>query len=152
MKPSSRRFGAFALLLTAYVASVPPARGADTFQPGTYRQVSPATGRLMSVGNEVVLQADRHGHLRFSLNAIRPSDNNLGYIAGTLPRDAGTIVWSSTKEYARCRLTFAPVAGAFLRLTQDVRFGDCGFGYGVLGDGLYKRTRAGGKLGAWNGP
>jgi hypothetical protein len=149
---SPLRFVAFALLPVICAASLAPARGANALVPGTYNQVSPVTQRVMRVGNEVVLQADRHGRLHFSLNAIRGSDDNMGFIGGVLQRAVGPVVWTNTERYARCRLTFVPVSGPVLRVRQDLRFGDCGFGYGVSGDGLYQRTRPGGKLGPWNGP
>ena len=141
-----------ALLAAAFAETVAPVYSADAFLSGTYREISPATRRVMSVGNEVVFLRDRRGRIAFSLNAIRPSDSNMGYIGGTFARNSARIVWTSDKEYARCKLTFVSLPHAMLQITQDVRFGDCGFGYGVLSDGLYKRTQATGKLGSWNGP
>ena len=145
------RLVSFAFLTTTLAATVAPGFCADAVAPGTYREISPATRRVMSVGNEVVFVRARRGRLSFSLNAIRASDNNMGYIGGTLAKST-RVVWTHSSENARCRLTFVPLGSEMLRITQDVRFGDCGFGYGVLSDGLYKRTRATGKLGSWNGP
>ena len=145
-------FGTVASIIVAYGAALEPARGANDILPGAYSQVSPSTKRIMGVGNEIVIARDRHGRLAFSLNAIRRSDENLGYIAGTLAHLSRKIVWTNTVQDARCRLTFVSLADDMLRVMQDARFGDCGFGYGVLADGVYKRTKPTGRPGSWNGP
>jgi hypothetical protein len=136
---------AAALLATAHAAA------AANLLPGTYNAVSPATHQAAKIGNELVIARTSGKRLSFGLNAIRISDNNTGYIAGSL-EDKANLVWIDSGNGVRCRLRFVVASPAQIRVTQDTRFGDCGFGYGVVADGLYVRTRNSGKITPWNGP
>jgi hypothetical protein len=127
------------------------AAAAATLQPGTYNAVTPGTTQPAAKGNELVVVRAAAGRLSFGLNAIRLLDNNTGYIHGAF--DAGSnAVWLESGNGVRCRLRFVAAGATLIRVTQDARFGDCGFGYGVLADGLYVRTRSTGKIAPWNGP
>jgi hypothetical protein len=133
------------LLATAQTAE------AASLLPGTYNAVSPATHQPARIGNELVIARTSANGLSFGLNAIRISDKNTGYIAGSI-EDKANVVWIDSGNGVRCRLRFVAAPPAQIRVTQDTRFGDCGFGYGVVADGLYVRTRNSGKIAPWNGP
>jgi hypothetical protein len=96
------------------------------------------------MGNSIVLVRAKSGKLGFSINAIRALDMNQGFIAGTFAPGTKT-VWTQNTDDAKCKLTFTAVAGGMV-VDQDIRFGDCGFGYGVTADGTYHWTgEVGGK-------
>jgi hypothetical protein len=136
----------------AAVALAAPAGAADaTLQPGTYGQYNPGTKKLAVPGNQLVFVRGKTGRLSFSLNAVRAIDLNSGYVAGTLPAVGHSVTWVQRGDGLDCKLTFT-ASGTGLIVVQDVRFGDCGFGYGVLADGQYVRIAESGKLGTANGP
>jgi hypothetical protein len=120
-------------------------------QPGTYKAVTPGTTRPAAKGNELVVVRGAAGRLSFGLNAIRLLDDNTGYISGSF-RAGDNVVWIESGNGVRCRLRFVATNATQVRVTQDTRFGDCGFGYGVIADGHYVRTSNGGKIAPWNGP
>ncbi len=142
--------GEFAAVTSAVAAESTLAAG-STLQPGTYGQVNPGTKRVMNPGNQIVFVRGKNGRLSFSVNAIRALDLNQGYVAGTLPSNGPIVTWTQKEDGIDCKLTFM-AAGTGLRVVQDYKFGDCGFGYGVLADGTYTRTAAEGELAPPPGP
>ena len=84
--------------------------------------------------------------LAFSLNAVRALDENSGFVAGSLGAAAHRVVWSQKGDGTDCKLTLLAVDPG-IQVVQDRAFGDCGFGNGVVADGLYRKTAADGKLG-----
>ena len=81
--------------------------------------------------------AGKAGRLGFSLNAVRQSDSNQGFVAGTLPGMLPS-TWTQTSEEGNCKLTFEAVPSVGLKVSQDLGFGDCGFGAGVTANGTYQ--------------
>lgn len=126
--------GALAWLLVSLAGSAGAAQP-GRFVPGTYEQIDTVTKKPLDLGSRIVIMAGKAGQLGFSLNAVRQSDQNLGFIAGLLP-PALPGVWTHNAESGNCKLTFEPVSNG-LRVTQDLTFGDCGFGYGVNASGTY---------------
>jgi hypothetical protein len=128
-----------ALVLTAAFLAGPSVAGAvnpPELFPGHYRQINPVTKKPLDVGNSIVLVRAKSGKLGFSINAIRALDSNQGFIAGTI--QPGTkVVWTQFIPDAKCKLTFTAIPGG-MTVDQDYRFGDCGFGYGVVADGTYR--------------
>jgi hypothetical protein len=147
----SHRLAVGALASAVALAAAPARAQAPVLAPGTYAQVSPLTKKPAKIANVVVLVRGKTGRLAFSVNAIRALDLNQGYVAGILPASGHTVVWSQKADGADCRLTFTATATG-LTVEQDVKFGDCGFGYGVVADGTYLRTADATKLSAPPGP
>jgi hypothetical protein len=147
----SRRITAGALVSAVAVCAGPALAQAPVLAPGTYAQISPMTKKVAKIGNVVVLVRGKTGKLAFSVNAIRELDLNQGFVAGTLPARGHSVIWSQKSDGADCRLTFTATATG-LTVEQDLKFGDCGFGYGVAADGIYVRTAGDGKLGSPPGP
>ena len=139
-----------AAIALAFIAAG-SAEAAATLQPGTYRAVTPGTLEPAPKGNEVVLVRAKAGSIRFGINAIRALDNNTGYVTGSF-ESAGNVEWRDTRSGIRCRLRFVAISATRMHITQDLQFGDCGFGYAVVADGLYVRTRSTGTIAPWNGP
>ena len=135
----------------AAIVTSPVSAAESTLQPGTYGQINPGTKHVMNPGNQIVFVRGKNGRLSFSVNAIRALDLNQGYVAGTLPSNGPTVTWTQQEAGIDCKLTFM-AAGTGLKVVQDYKFGDCGFGYGVLADGTYVRTAAEGKLAPPPGP
>jgi hypothetical protein len=123
------------VLLTgpAIAATPPPAQ----LVPGTYRQIDTVTKKRMEVGNQIVVIAGKAGRLGFSINAIRQTDSNQGFIAGVV-ETALPATWIRTSSSGNCKLTFEHLSPRGLKVTQDAAFGDCGFGYGVSATGSYE--------------
>ncbi len=119
------------VLLGEAAAGPAPAR----FVPGTYRQIDTVTKKPLGVGNQIVIIAGKAGRLGFSVSAIRPSDENGGFVAGVLP-GLPPATWSKTSSSGNCRLTFESLPHG-LKVTQDLAFGDCGLGSGVSASGTY---------------
>jgi hypothetical protein len=116
-------------LLLAAVLGVPG------LVPGTYVQADPVTKKPLAVGSQLVVIAGKGGKVGFSINAVRALDANQGFIAGVLPKTLpGT--WSQSTTSGNCRLHFAPAVRG-VTVTQDLRYGDCGFGEGVTATGMY---------------
>jgi hypothetical protein len=131
--PTLRRCSTVCLvgLLGAAPAPAPP----QHFVPGTYRQIDTVTKKPLGVGSQIVIIAGKGGRLGFSVNAVRQTDANQGFVAGILPAALpGT--WTKTSSSGNCRLLFES-AGRDLKVTQDLEFGDCGFGAGVSASGTY---------------
>ena len=133
--------------LTAALLIGPTAAGAvnpPELFPGHYRQINTVTKKPLEPGNSIVLVRAKNGRLGFSINAVRALDSNQGFIAGSIA--PGTkVVWIQTTDDAKCKLTFTAIPGG-MTVDQDDRFGDCGFGYGVVADGTYRWTgEVGGK-------
>ncbi len=132
------RFSALAVSL--FLALSGPA-GAETpaaaakIVPGTYRQIDTVTKQPLALGSQIVIIAGKAGRLGFSLNAVRQADMNQGFVVGLLPA-APPLTWSRTSAAGNCRLSFDVLPKA-LKVTQDVGFGDCGFGAGVNATGTY---------------
>jgi hypothetical protein len=129
-----RAVAAWAVCLLAVPAAA-PAADQQQFVPGSYAQIDTVTKKPLPVGSRIVIMAGKAGQLGFSINAVRQSDSNLGFIAGLLPA-ALPAVWTHNSDAGNCKLTFEKVPGG-LRVTQDAAFGDCGFGYGVSASGTY---------------
>ena len=127
-----------ALALPGALAVASPALAVNdpVFFPGVYVQINPVTKKPLAPGSSVTLVRSKSGQFGFSLNAIRAVDSNQGFVAGSF-RPATTVVWEQKAESGNCRLTFKPVASG-MTIAQDAKFGDCGFGYGVFADGIYK--------------
>jgi hypothetical protein len=133
-RTSAAALGLFVLLSEVAVAATKapaPARIA----PGTYRQIDTVTKQPLELGNQIVIIAGKGGRLGFSVNAVRQSDMNQGFVVGLLPAQP-PLTWSRTVSSGNCRLTFEALPKG-LKLTQDASFGDCGFGYGVSASGTY---------------
>ncbi len=144
-----------AAIVAALVLSPAVARAAQpTIEAGTYAQFNPGTKRVMDPANQIVIVNGKNGRLAFSVNAIRALDQNSGFIVGTLPGTGTIVTWATKADGISCRLTFTALGGPrhALKVAQDYKFGDCGFGYGVTADGTYVRTRADGPLGKPAGP
>jgi hypothetical protein len=107
----------------------------ERFVPGTYRQIDTVTRRPLPVGNQIVIIAGKAGRLGFSVNAVRQADSGQGFVAGVLP---GLLpaTWTKSSAAGNCRLIFEGVTRG-LKVTQDLAFGDCGFGAGVSASGTY---------------
>jgi hypothetical protein len=119
----------------AAAATPPPAPAPAKIVPGTYRQIDTVTKQPLAVGSQIVIIAGKAGRLGFSVNAVRQADMNQGFVVGLLP--AGPpLTWSRTSEAGNCRLSFEALPKA-VRVTQDLGFGDCGFGAGVSATGTY---------------
>jgi hypothetical protein len=147
---STQRSAVLAVLVVLAFAA--PAGAADPIlQPGTYGQYNPGTKKVAVPGNQVVFVRGKDGKLSFSLNAIRGVDLNQGYVVGTLPAGGRTVTWTQHGEGINCKLIFNATATG-LTIMQDLKFGDCGFGYGVVGDGQYVKVSNSTKLGAPPGP
>ena len=127
------RLGIAAGLVALLGAAGPPAA---QFVPGTYRQIDTVTKKPLGVGNQIVIIAGKGGRLGFSVNAIRQTDENQGFVAGVLPAGPLPATWQKASSSGNCRLLFE-AAGRWLKVTQDLVFGDCGFGYGVSASGTY---------------
>jgi hypothetical protein len=123
------------LALAAAAPSVAATPSPALLVAGTYVQVSPETRKPLEVGSQLVIIAGKGGRVGFSINAIRALDSNLGFVAGVLTGRL-PITWSQTVVSGNCRLRFEAVPGG-VKVTQDLQFGDCGFGYGVTADGTY---------------
>ncbi len=143
-----------ALAFVAVVVALPAAHAgaADLLDAGTYEQINPATKRVMNPGNQIVFVRGKRGSLAFSVNAVRGIDLNQGYVVGTLPASGPSVTWMQKGGGTDCKITFTALANHGLKVVQDSKVGDCGFGYGVLADGTYVRTRADGPLGKPLGP
>jgi hypothetical protein len=128
------RLGAAASLVVLLGAATPPP--AARFVPGTYRQIDTVTKKPLGVGNQIVIIAGKGGRLGFSVNAIRQADENQGFVAGVLPVGPLPATWQKASSSGNCRLLFE-AAGHGLKVTQDLVFGDCGFGEGVSASGTY---------------
>jgi hypothetical protein len=139
------------IALAALAAGAPAVAAEATLQPGTYGQYNPGTKKLAVPGTQLVFVRGKTGRLSFSLNAVRALDLNSGYVAGTLPAVGRSVTWIQRGDGLDCKLTFT-ASGKGLIVVQDVGFGDCGFGYGVLADGQYVKIAEDGKLGPANGP
>jgi hypothetical protein len=128
--------GVFVLVLAAAAAAGAATPSPAVLVPGTYVQVNPVTRAPLEVGSQLVIIAGKGGRLGFSINAIRALDSNQGFVAGVL---AGALpsTWSQRVGSGNCRLRFDAVPGGGVKVTQDLAFGDCGFGYGVTADGTY---------------
>lgn len=130
-----RAAAGWAACLLALTAAAPAAEVQQRFVPGSYAQIDTVTKKPLPVGSRIVIMAGKGGKLGFSINAMRQSDSNLGFIAGLLPA-ALPAVWTHTSDAGSCKLTFEGFPNG-LRVTQDAAFGDCGFGYGVSATGTY---------------
>jgi hypothetical protein len=128
-----RRVALVALFCVA--AGQAMAAAPERFVPGTYRQIDTVTKKPLPVGNQIVIISGKSGRLGFSVNAVRQTDANQGFIAGVLPTVLPA-TWSKTSSSGNCRLIFEGVPHG-LRVTQDDSFGDCGFGLGVSASGTY---------------
>lgn len=128
---SAAAVSAIALL----AATAPP----SSLLPGTYHQINPVTKVQPAVSSSVVLVRGKGGVLGFSVNAIRSVDSNMGFIAGTLA-PGNPVTWTHDGEAGKCRLTFKGSARGLV-VTQDLDYGDCGFGYGVTASGTYVRAQ-----------
>jgi hypothetical protein len=124
----------YAALVTLLGASPAPAP-AERFVPGTYRQIDTVTKKPLGVGSQIVIIAGKGGRLGFSINAVRQTDANQGFVAGILP-PALPGTWTKASSAGNCRLLFE-VDGHSLKVTQDLEFGDCGLGAGVSASGTY---------------
>ena len=122
--------GIVALLSSQAFAALP-----EPFIPGTYRQIDTVTKQALPVGNQVVIIAGKGGRLGFSINAVRQIDTNQGFVVGTLPA-VMPAVWSRTSSSGNCKLISERLPKG-LKITQDMEFGDCGFGAGVSASGTY---------------
>lgn len=131
------RLAVSTLSLFALLCGLAEAAGPAHLVPGTYRQIDGVTKKRLEIGNQIVIIAGKAGRLGFSLNAIRASDTNLGFVAGvvdtTLPA-----TWTRTSSSGNCKLTFEPLPPHGLKVTQDPGFGDCGFGAGITATGSYE--------------
>jgi hypothetical protein len=133
VSPLVRSWGA-AALATLLPLSAGAAAG-QHFVPGTYRQIDTVTKQPLAPGNQIVIIAGKGGRLGFSVNALRQTDASQGFIAGVLPAALpGT--WTKTSSAGNCRLLFEGLTHG-LKVTQDLAFGDCGFGTGVSASGTY---------------
>jgi hypothetical protein len=128
------RLGAAASLVALLGAAGPPP--AARFVPGTYRQIDTVTKKALGVGNQIVIIAGKGGRFGFSVNAIRPTDENSGFVAGVLPAGPLPATWQKVSSSGNCRLLFESVPHG-LKVSQDLTFGDCGFGYRVSASGTY---------------
>ena len=122
---------ALVVLLGNTAGAAVPAR----FVPRTYRQIDTVTKKPLGVGNQIVIIAGKAGRLGFSVNAVRQTDANQGFVAGVLPAGLPA-TWTKTSSAGNCRLIFEGLPHG-LKVTQDLDFGDCGFGYGVSASGTY---------------
>jgi hypothetical protein len=128
------RCSALAAMVT--LACGPAAAAApERFVPGTYRQIDTVTKKPLEVGSQIVIIAGKGGRLGFSVNAVRQTDANQGFVAGVLPTVLPA-TWTRTSSVGNCRLIFEGLAHG-LKVTQDAGFGDCGFGAGVSASGTY---------------
>jgi len=126
---------ASAAALVALLGAAAGTPAPDHFVPGTYRQIDTVTKKPLGVGSQIVIIAGKAGRLGFSVNAVRQTDSNQGFVAGILP-PALPGTWTKTSSSGNCRLLFES-AGRALKVTQDLEFGDCGFGAGVSASGTY---------------
>jgi hypothetical protein len=127
--------GVWCVASVALLGASPAPDSAGRFVPGTYRQIDTVTKRQLGVGSQIVIIAGKAGRLGFSVNAVRQTDAGQGFVAGVLPAALpGT--WTKTSSSGNCRLLFEG-AGHGLKVTQDMEFGDCGFGAGVSASGTY---------------
>jgi hypothetical protein len=131
--PFRAAFAAAALVAAA--AAAPPSPAPPALAPGTYQQVDLVSKKPLPVGSELVIVAGKAGQLGFSINAVRALDSNQGFIAGGLLGPLPS-TWTQTGRSGNCRLRFEAVPHG-VRVTQDVKFGDCGFEAGVTADGTY---------------
>lgn len=126
-----------ALSWLVLLSGIADAAGSAQLIPGTYRQIDSVSKKRLEVGNQIVIIAGKGGRVGFSLNAIRQTDSNLGFVAGavdgTLP-----VTWSRTSVSGNCKLTFEVLPPHGLKVVQDAAFGDCGFGSGVTATGSYE--------------
>jgi hypothetical protein len=129
------RSGTLAMMV-ALLYSQASAAAPERFVPGTYRQIDTVTKKTLAIGNQIVIIAGKPGRLGFSVNAVRQADTNGGFVAGVLP---GVLpaTWSRTSSAGNCRLIFEGLPKG-LKVTQDLGFGDCGFGAGVSASGTYQ--------------
>jgi hypothetical protein len=134
LPPTLRRCSA--VCLVGLLGAVPAPPSPQHFVPGTYRQIDTVSKKPLGVGSQIVIIAGKGGRLGFSVNAVRQTDANQGFVAGILPTALpGT--WTKTSSSGgNCRLLFEG-AGHDLKVTQDLEFGDCGFGAGVNASGTY---------------
>jgi hypothetical protein len=123
-------------IAAATLGATPSPNQIERFVPGTYRQIDTVTKKTLPIGNQVVIIAGKGGRVGFSINAIRQIDTNQGFAVGTLPSILPA-VWSRTSaESGNCKLVFEGLPKG-LKITQDMGFGDCGFGSGVSASGTY---------------
>jgi hypothetical protein len=124
-----------AIALVGLLGASPGTPAPERFVPGTYRQIDTVTKKPLGVGSQIVIIEGKAGQLGFSVNAVRQTDASQGFVAGILPAVLpGT--WTKSSSAGNCRLLFEG-AGHGLKVTQDLEFGDCGFGSGVSASGTY---------------
>ena len=118
------------------VAATPVVAAPSTFAPGLFRQIDPATNAVLKVGNRVRITRTSSGKLAFDLRAVRRFDLNTGEIRGYLSVASRATV---TQPGLKCRLYFTANDDGFV-VSQDLEYGDCGEGYGVIASGMYVRA------------
>lgn len=101
---------------------------------GTYLK-----GNAKNGGGYLAVQEKEGNTLKFQLNLYRgmPS-NNSGYLEGEMTYENNVAIYSST-EYGECTITFE-FSKEKVRISQEGRDMDCGFGAGVYADIDLKRT------------
>ena len=133
--PFCSRFLPAAVAGLLFATGAAGAVNAPELYPGTYVQIDTVTKKPLQPGNRVVFVRSKDGSFGFSINAIRALDSNQGYVAGRF-RPGRVVVWSQKSEAGDCKLTLTAIPHGMM-VVQDTKFGDCGFGYGVVADGTY---------------
>ncbi len=140
--PVRHRIVAVVAALAASAGPVPAPAAAPELGPGTFTQINPGTHHVMPLGNQVVFVRGRDGRLSFSISATHGGEITSSFAIGTLAAGGRSVTWTRRSAAGNCRLTFEALPNLGLHVHQDASFGDCGFGAGILADGIYLRTRA----------
>jgi len=111
---------------------------------GTFRSFF--DGKFKGNYNEIKILALGKGKLRVAFDLTYPFINgmgelmaNVGIADGTATIDGDTAVFSPD-ENGRCKITIKFVKRGTIEITQSGAVGECGFGFNVTADGIYKKA------------
>jgi len=111
---------------------------------GTFRSFF--DGKFKGNYNEIKILALGKGKLRVAFDLTYPFINgmgelmaNVGIADGTATIDGDTAVFSPD-ENGRCKITIKFVKRGTIEITQSGAVGECGFGFNVNADGIYKKA------------
>ena len=111
---------------------------------GTFR--SHFKGKFKDYYNEIKILSLGKGRLQIAFQLLYPhTTGDGGFTANTgsaqgIAKISGDTAVFTTEEFGACRITVKFVRPGEIKVTQSIEEGDCGFGFNVRADGMYKRT------------